>query len=141
MKALGQTVLVLQGGGALGAYQVGVYEALAETGVEPDWVVGTSIGAINASLIAGSPKSERIDRLCEFWKRVEQGNGFTNFMPQWLAATARNTITVSAGVPSFSSPSRPHLSAPICRSAPMRRVTIRRVRSWRRSRNSSTSIS
>jgi NTE family protein len=104
MKALGQTVLVLQGGGALGAYQVGVYEALAETGVEPDWVVGTSIGAINASLIAGSPKSERIDRLCEFWKRVEQGNGFTNFMPQWLAATARNTITVSAGVPSFFQP-------------------------------------
>src|SRR5439155_20175629 len=43
-KALGQTVLVLQGGGALGAYQVGVYEALSEAGVEPDWVVGTSIG-------------------------------------------------------------------------------------------------
>ena len=53
MKALGQTVLVLQGGGALGAYQVGVYEALAEAGVEPDWVVGTSIGAINAGIIAG----------------------------------------------------------------------------------------
>src|SRR5262249_13307236 len=69
MKALGQTVLVLQGGGALGAYQVGVYEALAEAGVEPDWVVGTSIGAINAGLIAGSPKSERIERLHEFWKR------------------------------------------------------------------------
>ena len=75
-KALGQTVLVLQGGGALGAYQVGVYEALAESGIEPDWVVGTSIGAINAALIAGSPKGERVDRLREFWKRVEHGPRF-----------------------------------------------------------------
>ena len=47
-----QTVLVLQGGGALGAYQAGVYQALHEAGIEPDWVIGTSIGAINASLIA-----------------------------------------------------------------------------------------
>src|SRR6516165_10353542 len=51
---LGQIVLVLQGGGALGAYQAGVYQALQEVGVEPDWVIGTSIGAINASLIAGN---------------------------------------------------------------------------------------
>ncbi len=50
----GQVVLVLQGGGALGAYQGGVYEALHEAGVEPDWIVGTSIGAINASIIAGN---------------------------------------------------------------------------------------
>ena len=50
----GQIVLVFQGGGALGAYQAGVYEALHEAGIEPDWVVGTSIGAINAALIAGS---------------------------------------------------------------------------------------
>ena len=78
MKALGQTVLVLQGGGALGAYQVGVYEALSEAGVEPDWVVGTSIGAINAGLIAGSPKGERIDRLCEFWRRVEHAPTIEN---------------------------------------------------------------
>nr|NUR37148.1 patatin-like phospholipase family protein [Sphingomonas sp.] len=104
MKALGQTVLVLQGGGALGAYQVGVYEALAEAGIEPDWVVGTSIGAINAGLIAGSPKGERIERLREFWKRVEHGTGLTNFMPQWLAATARNAVAVSNGVPSFFQP-------------------------------------
>jgi NTE family protein len=104
MKALGQTVLVLQGGGALGAYQVGVYEALAEADVEPDWVVGTSIGAINAGLIAGSPKGERIARLREFWKRVEHGTGLTNFMPQWLAATARNAVAVSNGVPSFFQP-------------------------------------
>src|SRR6516165_6525787 len=50
----GQIVLVLQGGGALGAYQAGVYQALHEIGIEPDWIIGTSIGAINASLIAGN---------------------------------------------------------------------------------------
>ena len=51
-----QIVLVLQGGGALGAYQAGVYHALHEHGIEPDWIIGTSIGAINASLIAGNPR-------------------------------------------------------------------------------------
>ena len=50
----GQVVLVLQGGGALGSYQAGVYQALHEEGIEPDWIIGTSIGAINASLIAGN---------------------------------------------------------------------------------------
>jgi NTE family protein len=104
MKALGQTVLVLQGGGALGAYQVGVYEALAEAGVEPDWVVGTSIGAINAGLIAGSSKGERMDRLREFWKRVEHSPSLSNFMPAWMAATARNAAAVASGVPSFFQP-------------------------------------
>src|SRR4051812_3173437 len=104
MKALGQTVLVLQGGGALGAYQVGVYEAMAEAGVEPDWVVGTSIGAINAALIAGSPKGERADRLCEFWKRVEHGPSLANFMPAWMSAAARNAMAVTSGVPAFFQP-------------------------------------
>ena len=104
MKALGQTVLVLQGGGALGAYQVGVYEALAEAGVEPDWVVGTSIGAINAGLIAGSPRGERVDRLCDFWKRVQHGPAFSQFLPAWMAAAARNAVAVSTGVPSFFQP-------------------------------------
>ena len=68
---LGQNVLVLQGGGALGAYQAGVYEALHESGIEPDWVIGTSIGAINASLIAGNARACRLDQLREFWRRVE----------------------------------------------------------------------
>ena len=58
----GQVVLVLQGGGALGAYQAGVYQALHEAGVEPDWIVGTSIGAINASLIAGNEPAQRATR-------------------------------------------------------------------------------
>ncbi|CCD86595.1 conserved protein of unknown function [Bradyrhizobium sp. ORS 285] len=70
-KLPGQVVLVLQGGGALGAYQAGVYQALSEAGVEPDWVIGTSIGAINAALIAGSPVQERTARLREFWMRMQ----------------------------------------------------------------------
>jgi NTE family protein len=68
----GQVVLVLQGGGALGSYQAGVYQALHEAGVEPDWIIGTSIGAINASLIAGNTPENRLSRLQEFWKRMEQ---------------------------------------------------------------------
>ncbi|PHN95917.1 patatin, partial [Tenacibaculum discolor] len=65
-----QTVLVLQGGGALGAYQGGVYEMLAEHGYHPDWVVGTSIGAINSALIAGNPPELRLARLQAFWHQV-----------------------------------------------------------------------
>jgi NTE family protein len=62
--------LVLQGGGALGAYQAGVYEALSEAGIKPNWIAGMSIGAINAALIAGNPPDTRIDRLREFWTQV-----------------------------------------------------------------------
>ena len=73
-KLPGQVVLVLQGGGALGSYQAGVYQALHEAGLEPDWVIGTSIGAINAALIAGSPVHERMTRLQEFWKRMHSSS-------------------------------------------------------------------
>jgi NTE family protein len=62
--------LVLQGGGALGAYQGGVYQALAEANLHPDWVAGISIGAINSALIAGNPPEKRIERLQEFWETV-----------------------------------------------------------------------
>jgi NTE family protein len=62
--------LVLQGGGALGAYQAGVYEGLYEAGIAPDWVVGISIGAINAALIAGNAPERRVARLREFWELV-----------------------------------------------------------------------
>ena len=62
--------LLLQGGGALGAYQAGVYEAFAETGLHPDWVVGISIGAINAAIIAGNPPERRVDRLRGFWEEI-----------------------------------------------------------------------
>ena len=63
-------VLVLQGGGALGAYQAGVYHALHDAGLEPDWIIGTSIGAINASLICGNERGARLSALHEFWHRV-----------------------------------------------------------------------
>jgi NTE family protein len=62
--------LVLQGGGALGAYQAGVYEGLHEAGIRPNWVAGISIGAINAAIIAGSPENQRVDRLREFWETI-----------------------------------------------------------------------
>jgi NTE family protein len=62
--------LVLQGGGALGAYQAGVYEALSEAGIQPDWIAGISIGAINAAIIAGNEPNFRVDRLREFWTQV-----------------------------------------------------------------------
>ena len=67
----GQVVLVFQGGGALGAYQGGVYQALHEAGIEPHWVIGTSIGAINAAIIAGNDPAMRLNRLREFWARME----------------------------------------------------------------------
>jgi NTE family protein len=65
-----QVVLVLQGGGALGSYQAGVYQALAEANLHPDWVAGISIGAVNSALIAGNAPEKRVDRLREFWETV-----------------------------------------------------------------------
>ena len=101
---LGQTVLVLQGGGALGAYQVGVYEALDEAGIAPQWVIGTSIGAINAALIAGSKPGERIDRLSEFWSRVQNDHFVPGGLPNWLSSAVRNGLAITSGVPAFFSP-------------------------------------
>src|SRR5436190_18187102 len=90
-----QIVLVLQGGGALGAYQAGVYHALHEAGIEPDWVIGTSIGAINASLIAGNEVADRLDRLKEFWSRVQHGP-FQQAMASFpmIGALAANWLTM-----------------------------------------------
>ena len=62
--------LLLQGGGALGAYQAGVYEAMAETGLCPDWVAGISIGAINSAIIAGNHPDKRVQKLREFWELI-----------------------------------------------------------------------
>src|ERR1700692_3133741 len=62
--------LLLQGGGALGSYQAGVYQALAEANLHPDWVAGISIGAVNAALIAGNPPERRVEKLREFWEAV-----------------------------------------------------------------------
>ena len=65
-------VLLLQGGGALGSYQGGVYQALAEADLHPDWVAGISIGAFNAAIIAGNPPERRVERLREFWETVSK---------------------------------------------------------------------
>jgi NTE family protein len=98
-------VLVLQGGGALGSYQAGVYQALHEAGIEPDWIIGTSIGAINASLIAGNPVEERLPRLKEFWKRMEQ-NPVWNLRDAFPGFTEKPSYwsTVTHGVPGFFRP-------------------------------------
>ena len=100
----GQTVLVLQGGGALGAYQVGVYQALHEAGVTLDWIIGTSIGAINASLIAGTQPGERLDKLTDFWRRVETGSTVPAALPAWLGQATRNLMAIGGGVPNFFEP-------------------------------------
>lgn len=101
----GQVVLVLQGGGALGSYQAGVYQALHEAGIEPDWIIGTSIGAINASLIVGNTFEQRLPKLREFWRTVEQNpvwgfpgawQGFDSAMAHWS--------TISGGIPGFFKP-------------------------------------
>lgn len=65
-----RVALLLQGGGALGSYQAGVYQALAEANLHPNWVAGISIGAINSALIAGNPPEKRVQRLREFWETI-----------------------------------------------------------------------
>jgi NTE family protein len=102
---LGQVVLVFQGGGALGAYQAGVYQALQEAGVEPDWVIGTSIGAINAALIAGNAPGQRLERMREFWARVTHSRAvqFAGMIPG-LGALAANAMTVANGLDAFFRP-------------------------------------
>jgi NTE family protein len=98
----GQIVLVLQGGGALGAYQAGVYEALHEAGVEPDWVIGTSIGAIHAAMIAGNEPAARLDTIRKFWKRVETDHPVSNF--PWLGRNLPQMMTMMNGIANFCKP-------------------------------------
>jgi len=98
----GQVVLVLQGGGALGAFQGGVYEAMHERGVEPDWIIGTSIGAINGALIAGNVVERRLDRLKEFWKRVCTSAPSVPLANKFVGQYFSNLSVLAAGVPGFS---------------------------------------
>jgi len=96
----GQVVLVLQGGGALGAFQGGVYQAMHEQGIEPDWIIGTSIGAINGALIAGNCAERRLERLQDFWTRITAGRPHgvaSNPLGHLLA----NLSIVAGGVPGF----------------------------------------
>ena len=127
-------VLVLQGGGALGAYQVGVYQALHEGGIEPDWVIGTSIGAINAALIAGNKPEHRMQRLHAFWDAVAArgadqlrlwpglGRSSTTCTPCGAASrTSLRPIRASGGVHARSASRRR-------RTTPPRRCTPRWAR-------------
>lgn len=100
----GQVVLVLQGGGALGSYQAGVYQALHEAGIEPDWIIGTSIGAINAALIAGNTPERRLARLQAFWSRVQRKplGGFAAAFPG--AEKLSYWTTIAHGIPGFFKP-------------------------------------
>src|SRR5262245_27433170 len=129
-KANGQVVLVLQGGGALGAYQVGVYQALHEAGVEPDWIVGTSIGAINASIIAGNEPQDRLAKLDEFWKRMERPNAWP-FVPAWtgLSDAWSYWSTLVSGFPDSSSLICPHSGAHTSHWGWIALVSIRPCRS------------
>ncbi len=100
-----QMVLVFQGGGALGAYQIGVYQAMHEAGIEPDWIIGTSIGAINAALIAGNLPENRMAALDAFWKRVEQEQSWHNWLPTPQVTQSMSFLnTVMTGIPGFFEP-------------------------------------
>ena len=105
----GQIVLVLQGGGALGAYQVGVYQALHEAGIEPSWVIGTSIGAINGAIIAGNPPEKRLAQLARFWDLMQgqrQGAAGTlwSAMAGAFASKFANANTYTKGIDGFFVP-------------------------------------
>src|SRR5262249_52079271 len=101
-------VLVLQGGGALGAYQAGVYEALHHGGHDPAWLAGVSIGAITAGLIAGTPPERRIERLREFWELASSSLAtcplfVSEAVRPWFSELSASWIA-AMGVPGFFSP-------------------------------------
>jgi NTE family protein len=121
-----RVALVLQGGGALGAFQAGVYESLHEAGIGLDWIAGVSIGAINGALIAGNPPERRLDALREFWRTVtnerlwpfgvELDGG--DLVRQWRHEAAAS-MTMALGQPGFFTPNTPSpwFSAPGTRTA------------------------
>ena len=101
----GQVVLVFQGGGALGAYQGGVYQAMHEAGIEPDWVIGTSIGAMNAAIIAGNDVNARLEGLREFWRRIERKPQWSDLPLSYLAGSAGSHLTtLFGGIPGYFTP-------------------------------------
>lgn len=104
-------VLVLQGGGALGAYQAGAYTALHEAGYEPNWLAGISIGSINSALIAGNPPGERIDILHRFWSMVSTRLTAPNLLFGENGRTLYNEMSaaevVTFGVDGFFKPRLP----------------------------------
>jgi NTE family protein len=108
--------LLLQGGGALGSYQGGVYQALAEADLHPDWVAGISIGAINSALIAGNPPGQRVEKLREFWETVSNSPLGTPFLRsvqysddfRRVVNQTRALGILLFGAPNFFTPRIPH---------------------------------
>jgi len=113
-----RVALLLQGGGALGAYQAGVYEALADAGIHPDWVVGISIGAINAAIMAGNAPDKRVERLRAFWEEITapaigfDADIFGLFGRGEVARAGVNQVSAAmvawAGTPGFFRPRLPN---------------------------------
>src|SRR6201996_8480165 len=106
-----QRVLVLQGGGALGSYQAGAYQALSRHDFEPDWVAGISIGAINAAIIAGNDPPKRVARLKEFWQMVSSPVPWNPIVNTDRGRSAFNeasaALIATFGVPGFFTPRIP----------------------------------
>ena len=92
-----RVALVLQGGGALGSYQAGVYEALSTSDYPPDWVAGISIGAVNAAIIAGNAPERRVARLRQFWEGVTAPPAWWPAPPAWWPAWLNGALGASRG--------------------------------------------
>jgi NTE family protein len=111
MSCDAKRVLVLQGGGALGAYQGGVYEALAAEDLSPQWVAGISIGAVNAALIAGNPPDKRVEALTEFWRLASDGPQLDFGLPFAPVRAAQSQLNAAGalmfGVAGFFTPRLP----------------------------------
>jgi NTE family protein len=109
--AKAQRVLVLQGGGALGSYQAGAYQALCRHDFEPEWVAGISIGAINAAIIAGNEPDKRVPRLKQFWEMVSSPVPWNPIVTGDRGRTAFNeasaALIATFGVPGFFTPRIP----------------------------------
>ncbi|HEX3114587.1 MAG TPA: patatin-like phospholipase family protein [Bradyrhizobium sp.] len=109
--AKAQRVMVLQGGGALGSYQAGAYQALCHCDFEPEWIAGISIGAVNAAIIAGNPPEKRVERLKEFWDMVSAPVPWRPIAPgdggRTLFNEASAALIATFGVPGFFRPRFP----------------------------------
>ncbi|WP_315713864.1 MULTISPECIES: patatin-like phospholipase family protein [unclassified Bradyrhizobium] len=120
-----QRVLVLQGGGALGSYQAGAYQALCHFDFEPEWVAGISIGAINAAIIAGNDREKRIGRLKEFWEMVSSPVPWKPLLNGDHHRSAFNEVSAGLiaafGVPGFFTPRFP--PAPLWPSGTLQSVS------------------
>jgi NTE family protein len=106
-KIAPKIALVLQGGGALGAYQIGAFEALQNAFYQPDWLAGTSIGAFNAAIIAGNDPENRLDQLTAFWEAISWPDlpGIPPFLPiKILHNQFSNGEALTIGQPNFFAP-------------------------------------